>query len=51
MLTKYKDVRPQKSVKSRLQNVFMSAAFQKIFKGGAPIVDIFSSVVFPAELF
>ena len=29
MLIKYKDVRPKKGIKSSLQNVFMSALYQK----------------------
>ena len=33
MLTKYKDVRPRKSVKSPLKNVFMSAAYSEFFSG------------------
>ena len=34
MLTKYKDVRPKKGVKSPLKNVFMSAAYSEIFREG-----------------
>ena len=43
MLTKYKDVRPQKGVKNPLKNVFTFAAHSKIFRVGAPDVDVFFS--------
>ena len=46
MLTKYKDVRPKKSVKIPLKNVFMSAAYSDISQGGGTKFDIIPSVVF-----
>ena len=33
MLTKYKDVRPQKGKKSLLKNVFMSEVYSEIVSG------------------
>ena len=51
MLTKYKDIRPKKDVKSPLKNVFMSVAYSKIFsKVGAPNFDVFSRVVFSGKI-
>ena len=50
MLTKCKDVRPKKDVKSFLKNVFMSAAHSEVFQGGAPNFDIFSCVVFSRRI-
>ena len=47
MLTKYKEIRPKKDVKSPLKNVFMSAAYSEIFSGMVhQNFDIFSSAVF-----
>ena len=47
MLTKYKNVRPKKGVKSPLKNVFMSAAYLRIFfREGAPKFAIYSRVFF-----
>ena len=52
MLTKCKDVRSKKDVRSPLKNVLMSAAYSEIFSGTAPKFDVFLSVVFfRAELF
>ena len=46
MLTKYKDVRLKKGVKSPLKNVFMPAPISIFFfKEKAPNFDIFLSVV------
>ena len=51
MLTKYRDVRPQKDVRGPLKNVFMSAAHSEFFSGKGPNFHTFSSVFFPEELF
>ena len=51
MLTKCKDVRHKKDVKSSLKNVFMSVAYSEKFSGeGAPNFGIFSSIVFPGKI-
>ena len=47
MLTKYKDVRPKKGIKSPLKNVFMSAMYLRNFFGEeATKFAVFSSVFF-----
>ena len=52
MLTKYKDVKPKKDVKSPLSNVFMCCGvFRNFFSKGASSFDIFSSVFFPEDFF
>ena len=50
MLTKYKDVRPKKGVKSRLKNVFMSATYSEIFSAtGHQNLLYFQACFFSAE--
>ena len=52
MLTKYKDIRPKKDVKSLLKNGFhVCNVFRNFFRERAPSFEIFSCVVFSAELF
>ena len=51
MLTKHKDVRPQKDVKGLLKNVFMSAAYSEFFSvRGHRIFTYFQAHFFPEEL-
>ena len=47
MLSEYKDIRPEKGVKSPLKNVFLSAINSEFFlRKGASNFDVFSRVFF-----
>ena len=47
MLTKYKNIRPEKDVKGPLRNIFMSAAYSEFFQwGGTKFLHIFKRIFF-----